>query len=85
MNEVLDEVNRLIRQEKGNRVTLDNKLHEAELDSFGTVTLFLELDQKYHYFGDVPDGEDVFKTIDFAEITIQEVVDKCILMSTTTK
>lgn len=85
MNEVLDEVNRLIRQEKGNRVTLDNKLHEAELDSFGTVTLFLELDQKYHYFGDVPDGEDVFKTINFAEITIQEVVDKCILMSTTTK
>ena len=85
MNEVLDEVNRLIRQEKGNRVTLDNKLYEAELDSFGTVTLFLELDQKYHYFGDVPDGEDVFKTIDFAEITIQEVVDKCILMSTTTK
>lgn len=85
MNEVLYEVNRLIRQEKGNRVTLDNKLHEAELDSFGTVTLFLELDQKYHYFGDVLDDEDVFKTINFAEITIQEVVDKCILMSTTTK
>lgn len=85
MNEVLDEINLLIRQEKGTRVALGSKLHEAELDSFGTVTLFLELDQKYHYFGDVPDGEDVFKTIDFAEITIQEVVDKCILMSTTTK
>lgn len=85
MDEVLDEINKLIRQEKGNRVTLENKLHEAELDSFGTVTLFLELDQKYNYFGDVPDGEDVFTTINFAEITIQEVVDKCILMSTTTK
>lgn len=85
MDEVLDEVNKLIRQEKGNRVTLENKLHEAELDSFGTVTLFLELDQKYSYFGDVPDGEDVFTTINFAEITIQEVVDRCILMSTTTK
>lgn len=85
MTEVLDEINKLIRQEKGNRVTLENKLHEAELDSFGTVTLFLELDQKYNYFGDVPDGEDVFTTINFAEITIQEVVDRCILMSTTTK
>lgn len=85
MDEVLDEINKLIRQEKGNRVALENKLHEAELDSFGTVTLFLELDQKYNYFGDVPDGEDVFTTINFAEITIQEVVDRCILMSTTTK
>lgn len=85
MDEVLDEINKLIRQEKGNRVTLENKLYEAELDSFGTVTLFLELDQKYNYFGDVPDGEDVFTTINFAEITIQEVVDRCILMSTTTK
>lgn len=85
MNEVLDELNKLIRQEKGNRVTLESKLYEAELDSFGTVTVFLELDQKYNYFGDVPDGEDVFTTINFAEITVQEVVDKCILMSTTTK
>lgn len=76
--DVLERINEIIREEKGNRVTLNSKLVDAELDSFGITVLFITLDDEYGYFKDVPDGEDVFATIPYASITIREVVAKCL-------
>jgi len=76
--EVLEFINSKIREEKGNRVTLANILTDANLDSFGVTVLFMELDDKYNYFGDIPIKTDPFATVDFSNITIKEMVDKCI-------
>jgi len=75
--EVLDALNKLIREEKGNRVTLDSTWAEADLDSFGTVVVLSELDSTYGLFADVPDGEDQFKTLAFSTLTVRDVVEKC--------
>ena len=77
-NEVLDFINVTIREEKGTRVNIESTLLDAELDSFGITVLFLELDEQYDYFIDVPSDVDPFSTIPFETITIKEMVDKCI-------
>jgi acyl carrier protein len=76
--EVLDTINKLIRDEKGNRVTYESKLRDADLDSFGHTVLFLELDNAYQIFEDIPAGEDPFSTIPWDTITIKEVIEKCL-------
>ena len=43
--EILDTMNSIIREEKGTRVTIDNSLRDADLDSFGITMLFFELDE----------------------------------------
>lgn len=76
--EVLDKINEIIREEKGNRVTINDTLVDASLDSFGITVLFIALDDEYGYFKDIPEGEDVFATIPYATITIREIVSKCL-------
>ena len=75
--EILETLNKAIRNEKGNRVTIDSKWTDAEVDSFGTVMIMMELDSKYGIFKNVLDGEDQFKGINFEELTIRELVQKC--------
>ena len=76
--EILDTMNSIIREEKGTRVTIDDSLRDADLDSFGITMLFFELDEKYEYFKDIPDDVDVFTTIPYDTITIKAMVAKCI-------
>jgi hypothetical protein len=45
--------------------------------------LFLALDDEFNYFKDIPEDNDPYKTIDWNTITMKDVIDKCILMSTT--
>jgi hypothetical protein len=76
--EVMDFINEIIVEEHGYRLQPNQKLIESEIDSFSMTTLFLELDEKYEYFKDVPDGTDPFKTIDFENITLQDLINKCL-------
>ncbi len=75
--EVLDALNKLIREEKGNRVTIDSKWVDADVDSFGTVMVITQLSQKYPKLKGLPDS-DVFNDLDFLNLTIKELVIKCI-------
>jgi len=75
---ILADINIVIREEKGTRVTLDSTLLDADLDSFGTTVLFLDMDTKYEIFADVPADVDPFKSIDWNTFTIRELVDKCL-------
>jgi len=83
MEEVLDFINTTIREEKGSRVTIASKLIDSELDSFGYTVLFLELDEKYGYFSDIPVEVDPFSTIDFPTISVEEMITKCLSNNTT--
>lgn len=84
MEEVLAFINEHVRAEKGTRVNINSTLRDADLDSFGITVVLLELDEKYAYFSDIPDDVDPFTTVAYDTITIKEMVDKCLLMSTTT-
>jgi len=76
--DILNVINRVIREEKGSRVKLEDKLQSANLDSFGYTVLFLNLDDKYGIFNDIPEDVDPFSTIDWKTITVQEVINKCL-------
>lgn len=73
MNEILDFLNTKIREEHGNRVTLDSKWTDAELDSFGTVMVLADMDNEYGCF-----NREWMASIDFTTLTVLEVVERAI-------
>ena len=77
-DEVLDFINKIIREERGNRVTIDSKLQDANLDSFGVTMLFMNLDNKYNYFIKGKYGDNPFEEIDYKNITIKEIINTCL-------
>jgi len=89
--EVLDFLNTKIREEHGNRVTLESKWMDAGVDSFGTTMVFLDMDEKYGcfpntWFKTVTNWSDRVdpntKDILVHGITIREIVEKAINEST---
>lgn len=74
MEEILVEINKAIREEHGNLVTIDSLFMDSELDSFGINMVFFTLDEKYHCF----DGE-WFKTMkydDWKTLTVKDMVTR---------
>ena len=76
-NEILTYINKVVRAEKGNKVTIDDRVIDTDLDSLGLLILFVELDWKYKYFRDTPNDSDPFNGLDYKKITIKQLVDKC--------
>lgn len=81
--EVLEYLNKLIREEKGNRVTEESAWVDASVDSFGQVLVFMGLDSKYGYFTKGKYGDDPFKEIPYSTLTVKEIIDTCTLETTT--
>lgn len=82
--EVLEYLNKLIREEKGNRVTEESTWLDASVDSFGNAIIFIALDGKYNYFHKCGYGEDPFKEIPYKTLTVKAIIDTCTLETTTT-
>lgn len=82
--EILEHINRIIREEKGNRVTEDSTFLDAGLDSFGYAVFFMDLDAEYRYFDACEYGDDVFSKIPYSTLTVKEIIDQCILGTTLT-
>ena len=83
--EVLDTINREIRNEKGRRVTEEDTLRDAGLDSFGITMFFCALDDKYSYFAKGGYGKNPFAEIQYDQITIREIIDTCVSENITTE
>ena len=81
---VLDYINVIVREEKGNRVDETSTLRDAALDSFGITMLFIALDERYQYFKKGGYGDNPFKEIHYDTITIKEVIATCLLEVTNT-
>lgn len=80
MEEVLEFLNSRIREEHGNRVTLDNVWPDAEVDSFGTTVVFLDMDEKYGCFSNT-----WFRSLtkeQWGMLTIREIVERAVNEST---
>ena len=75
--EILDRLNEIILEEKGVRVTMKSNWRDAELDSLGTVITIAMLEADYPLFYDVPVDADALATMDFENLTIRDLVNKC--------
>lgn len=83
--EILDHLNKLIREEHGNRLAIDSKFIDSEVDSFGTTVVFLGMDEKYECFNNEWFFSTQFKD-EFNEngelvkngITVKEIIERVI-------
>jgi len=74
-DQIKDIINEAISDENGLIITDENSLlSTAELDSFGHTVLFLDLDARFGYFNGI-EG-DPFDSIEWATITLKDIVDK---------
>ena len=71
MEEILSYLNNKIREEHGNRVSMDSVWKDAEVDSFGTTMVLLEMNDKYGCF-----NKEWFKESNIAELSIREIVER---------
>jgi len=79
--EVLDFINEAIEEEKGSAVGMDDMFMDSDLDSLGVSLTLIMLDEEFGFLEDLEkDGE--MKNIE--ELTVRELVKKCILASSST-
>ena len=78
--EILTRVNEIIVEEKGLAVTIEEALLDAELDSLGTSIVLITIDSEFDIFGQDEDLSD----LDIPNLTINDLVEKCISSTTDT-
>ena len=70
--EALEYMNELIREEHGNRVTMESKWSDAEVDSFGTTMVFLAMDEKYGCY-----SNDWFRSVtNWKDMPVIEILER---------
>jgi hypothetical protein len=69
--EILQFINDIIETEHGTAVTEDDFLTDANIDSFATVMLFLELEGNFNAF-----PKKKFSSLNFHKLTIKEIIDE---------
>lgn len=81
--DLLAKINKLIKEEKGTEVEMDDYFRDANLDSLGTMVVLITLDAEYHIFNPDEPGQDM-GDIDYDTFTIRDLINKCILANTNT-
>ena len=80
--QILDRLNEIIEEEKGVPVTMNSLFKDAELDSLGTILTIATLEADYPFLDGVPIEEDAFQLLDIENLTVRELVKKCVLSIT---
>ena len=81
--EILARVSEIIEGEKGYAVTMDSMFIDAELDSLGTMITLITIDSEFHIFS--PEQTEIdFEDLDIPNLTIRDLVEKCISSITST-
>jgi len=71
LNEILEE-----NDAESEIVDGSEKFKDLGLDSFGATMFFLELDDRYQYFGTSKSKEEFFKGINWNTLTVNDIIDK---------
>jgi len=79
----LARINEIIEEEKGRAVTMDDMFVDADLDSLGTLITFITIDSEYQIF-DHEDAENALENLNIPNLSIRDLVIKCILSTTST-
>ena len=75
--EILARVSEIIEGEKGYAVTMDSMFIDAELDSLGTMITLITIDSEFHILS--PEQTEIgFEDLDIPNLTIRDLVEKCI-------
>jgi acyl carrier protein len=82
--DILNRLNEIIIEEKGQPVTMSSKWTDAGLDSLGTVMTIATLEADYPIFKDLPADADALKSLDFQNLTIRDLIKQCVLSTTPT-
>lgn len=69
--DILSHINKIIKQEHGTIVELDNLLIDSEIDSFGYAILFLELEDKYN----IKFPPEYAKDIDYKKLKVSDLIE----------
>ena len=73
MEEILTKLNNLIKNEHGSKVTIDSMWIDANVDSFGTTVVFLDMDDKYKCY-----SNEWFRSVDWEKMSIKAIVEKAL-------
>jgi len=79
--EVLDFINAAIEEEKGQTVGMDDMFMDSELDSLGVALTLITLDEE---FGCLDGLEEEGELKGLEELTVRDLVKKCILATSST-
>lgn len=73
-DEVLAFFNKKVRAEHGNKVTIDDMFIDANLDSFGTTVVFLDMDEAYKAYDSI-----WFRSItDWTQVSIKDIIERAV-------
>ena len=77
-SDLIIELNEILEENDAESEIVDGseKFKDLGLDSFGATMFFLELDDRYQYFGESKSKEDFFKGIDWNKITANDIINK---------
>jgi acyl carrier protein len=81
--EILDRINEIIVDEKGQALTIDQNFLDSELDSLGVMIVIITLDAEFPIFKDIPE-DDQIDYLDIPNLTMRDLVAKCRLSITNT-
>lgn len=73
MNDILLYLNKLVRDEHGNALTMESMWTDAGIDSFGSTMVLCDMDAEYGCF-----DKEWFNTTNFYTLTIQDIVERVI-------
>lgn len=79
--DILVFINETIESEKGSKVVITGMFTDANLDSLGTFITLVTISSEFNIFSDI---EIDIASLDIPNLTIRELVNKCILSSTST-
>jgi hypothetical protein len=80
--EILNRLNEIIVDEKGQPVTMKDLFTDSELDSLGTILTIATLEADYPF---LPIDGDAIKDLDIPNLTIRELIKKCVSSITNIK
>ena len=81
--DILARINEIIVDEKGLAVPMEGMFLDAELDSLGTTITLITIDSEFQIF-DPDEPEHDLSDLDIKNLTIRDLVVKCILSITNT-
>lgn len=69
--DALETLNKFLREEHGNPVTVDGMWKDTGVDSFGTTMVFCDMDEKYGCY-----NKDWLNSVDWETLTIRDVLGR---------
>jgi len=82
-SEILEKINEIIVDEKGQKVNINDLFVDSQLDSLGITITLVMIDAEFPIFKGVTTGKE-FDSLDIPNLTMRDLITKCRLSITNT-